>query len=65
MTAPPALAALAARLLAGTGVNPADAEAVAAGEKPAHGTAADALRDGWRAAPPAPVPTPTNPGETP
>ena len=65
MTVSPALAALAARLLAGSGIDPADAESVAAGDKPAHGPVAAALRDGWRATPPAPLPTPTDPGETP
>lgn len=46
----PALLAHASRLLVGTGIDPADVDAVASGTHPAAGTAADALRDGWRTA---------------
>lgn len=46
----PALTEHAARLLVGTGLDPAHAALVASGQMPAGGPAARALRDGWTAA---------------
>lgn len=50
MTALGPLADHARSLLAGTGVDPTQAVAVASGQAPAHGAAAHALAQGWAVA---------------
>lgn len=56
---PDTLTAYTARILAGTGIDPAHAADVARGTDPAPGHLATALRDGYHAPDRAPQPRPT------
>lgn len=49
---PASLMALVERLLVGTGIDPADAAAVASGDRAHDGPVAEALREGWSSSKP-------------